>query len=142
MHPLRFAWVGLVGLALCASLGCQGFAPGGALAPGTIPGAYWFGRIVPVATGGPDDEMARPWKRGAYLHLREDGRIGFNESEPGAYVYRDADRWTLDENVLTLAISGARYAFDLDSPNPPLTALRDPGGAFEMSLRPRQPSER
>ncbi len=117
-----------------------GSPPGGdAVAAEDLGGSYWFGRIVPVAEG-PENEIVRLWRRGAYLHLREDGTLGFNWSEPGAYAYLDVNRWSQEGSRFTLDMSGARYTFDLDAA--PYEAFLNPGGGFQMTMQPRGKGER
>lgn len=93
---------------------------------------YWRGVIVPVVAV-PESELIERWKRGAYLHMREDGLIGFNWSKPGTYLYLDANFWRQGPSTFTLSMGGANYTFDAKA-EPTLTTFLDEGGGFKMTL--------
>ncbi len=115
-------------------------APGAAIPNAS--GTYWFGTILPVVDM-PENEVMRLWRRGAYLHMREDGILGFNWSTPTRYEYLDFNRWTQTGRQVTLSMSGAVYRFDLDAGRSgPLRGFLEPGGGFEMTLAPRSAGQR
>ena len=101
---------------------------------GSVAETYWHGVIVPVVAI-PEDDVMRLWKRGAYLHFREDGAAGYNWSAPGPYIYDPVNKWSQDGAKFTLEMSGARYTFDPDfGDGAKLEAFLEPGGAFKMSM--------
>lgn len=100
---------------------------------------YWHGTIVPVAQVDEND-IVKLWKRGAYIHLREDGVAGYNWSTPGPYIYDAANNWSEAGTSFTLVMSGAAYTFgsELDGP---LQAYLEPGGAFLMTMAAKSKNE-
>ncbi len=95
--------------------------------------SYWHGKITPVVASG-ETEIMRLWKRGAYIHFREDGIAGYNWSEAKNYNYHNFNTWSQNGNTFTLTMSGAIYTFDLESETTALTAYLQQGGAFKMVM--------
>lgn len=100
---------------------------------------YWHGTIVPVVDV-PENEIVELWKRGAYIHLREDGVAGYNWSAPGPYIYDDVNTWSRNGMGFTLIMSGAKYSFDARRDGD-LQAYLEPGGAFLMTMSAKAMNE-
>ncbi|NKB81731.1 MAG: hypothetical protein GKS05_07580 [Nitrospirales bacterium] len=96
--------------------------------------SYWHGTIVPIVAM-PENEIIRTWRRGAYLHLRNDGIVGYNWSKPNEYIYDPANKWSEDGELFTISMTGATYTFNSRDAKEPLTARINEGGAFKMSMK-------
>ncbi len=63
-----------------------------------------------------DPQLVKNWKKGAYLHMRNDGVIGYNFKKAKDYIYAPENRWTLDkdENELVIQMGPIGYVFTLN----------------------------
>ncbi len=111
-----------------------------AVAVNTVANSYWHGIIVPVVEM-PSNQLAQLWARGAYIHLREDGIVGYNWSVPSAYIYDNANTWKADGDAFTISMRGASYTFDAQTQQTPLTAFINEGGLFKMTMARKGPKE-
>ncbi len=96
-------------------------------------GSRWFGTIVALDDSIPiEPNLKALWGRGAYLHLREDGALGFKWNEADALEYLPENTWQQDGEQLILRLGVFHYVFTLAPPNQALRArLAD---AFRMEI--------
>ena len=112
-----------LGLDRCGEVWRRMGAPRPAPKVFTVAGSRWFGVIKPLDPNMPiDPELKRLWGEGAYLHMRDDGALGYNWETPESYTYAPENRWLQDEETFVIQLGVFHYVFTLVPPNRELVA--------------------
>ncbi len=101
-----------------------------------ISDSYWHVRLVPVDPNMQIDPGVKAlWSKGAYLHLRNDGQMGFNWNTPDSYGYESKNRWVATGNRLTIDFGDASYTFDLGPGGRTFSTLDNANGILKMTMQ-------
>jgi len=73
--------------------------------------------------------------KGAFIHMREDGQLGFNWSTSNDYLYPETHRWSSKADKLFIVFGDISYTFDLDDQKNNLVTYSNQGGLFKMVIK-------
>ncbi|GAB1269358.1 hypothetical protein NBRC116493_26110 [Aurantivibrio infirmus] len=75
---------------------------------------YWHINVVPkTPTIAIPQDVQAMWKKGFFIELQDTGLFGFNPDTPSNYFYLPVNKWSIDEQKLTLKLDSVTYQFTL-----------------------------
>jgi len=104
---------------------------------------YWYARIVLVDPNMPIDPTIKAlWNKGAYLHFRQDGQLGFNWNIPGAYGYDKNNRWSRTGSTIVITMGDISYTFDASTKAKTHTTVDNNTGVFSMRIKEKSAGQK
>lgn len=80
-----------------------------------------------------DPALSALWEDGAYLHMREDGALGFNWDKREDFAYLPENSWLEDEQTLVVRLGMFHYVFDEPFNNDQVETTL--GNSFHMVMK-------